>query len=73
MGDIGILAAGIAVMAGIGGGIGTGIATCAAIKATVKQPKAASKIQAIFIMAAGLCGATAIYGFIISMIILFVK
>lgn len=73
MNDLGLLAAGIAVMAGIGGGIGTGIATSAAIKATAKQPEAAGKIQSVFIMAAGLCGATAIYGFIISMILLFVK
>lgn len=73
MDSLGILAAGIAVMGAIGGGIGTGIATSAAIKATVKQPKVAGKIQGIFIMATGLCGATAIYGFIVSMILLFVK
>ncbi|WP_297436133.1 ATP F0F1 synthase subunit C [uncultured Clostridium sp.] len=73
MSGIGMLAAGIAVMAGIGGGIGTGIATSAAIKASVQQPEAAGKIQTVFIMAAGLCGATAIYGFIISIIIIFVK
>ncbi|ENY99876.1 ATP F0F1 synthase subunit C [Clostridium thermobutyricum] len=73
MNGLAMIAAGIAVMAGIGGGIGTGIATSAAIKATVKQPKAAGKIQGIFIMATGLCGATAIYGFIISIIIMFVK
>ncbi|WP_297521498.1 ATP synthase F0 subunit C [uncultured Clostridium sp.] len=70
---IGILAAGIAVMGAIGGGIGTGIATSAAIKASVQQPEASGKIQTIFIMAAGLCGATAIYGLIISIILLFVK
>ncbi|MGL4656150.1 MAG: ATP F0F1 synthase subunit C [Sarcina sp.] len=73
MSELAMLGAGIAVMAGIGGGIGTGIATSAAIKATVKQPKAAGKIQGIFILAAGFCGATAIYGFIISMILMFVK
>ncbi|MFR5266595.1 MULTISPECIES: ATP F0F1 synthase subunit C [Clostridium] len=71
--DISLLAAGIAALAGIGGGIGTGIATAGAIRATVKQPNMASKIQAIFIMASGLCGATAIYGLIIAIIILFVK
>lgn len=73
MTGLGLLAAGIAVMAGIGGGIGTGIATSAAIKASTQQPEAEGKIQTIFFMAVGLCGATAIYGFIVSMIILFVK
>ncbi|MGL4739730.1 MAG: ATP F0F1 synthase subunit C [Sarcina sp.] len=73
MTGIGMVAAGIAVMGAIGGGVGTGIATSAALKATVQQPEAAGKIQTIFIMAVGLCGATAIYGLIISIIILFVK
>lgn len=63
----------IAALAGIGGAIGTGIAAKAAIKASIEQPAAATKIQSAFIMGAGLCGATAIYGFVISMIIIFVK
>ena len=67
--DLSLLAAGIACLACIGGGVGTGIAT----KAMAKQPEMANKINSIFIMATGLCGATAIYGLVVAIIILFVK
>ena len=71
--DLSLLAAGIACLASIGGGVGTGIATRASIKAMAKQPEMANKINSIFIMATGLCGATAIYGLVVAIIILFVK
>ena len=67
-----LLAAGIAVLAGIGAGIGIGIATAGAIEATARQPEASDKIQSLFIMGAGLSEATAIYGLVISIILLFV-
>ncbi|MFR5266596.1 MULTISPECIES: ATP synthase F0 subunit C [Clostridium] len=70
---IGMVAAGIAVMTGIGGGIGTGIATSEAIKSMTKEPKLAGKIQSLFIMGTGLAGATAIYGLVVAIIIIFVK
>ena len=68
-----LLGAGIAVLAGIGAGIGIGIATGRATEAIARQPEAADKIQSLFIMGSGLSEATAIYGFVISIILLFVK
>lgn len=71
--DLSILAAAIAVLAGIGAGIGIGIATGKATEAIARQPEAAGKIQSVLIIGAGLAEATAIYGLIVAIIILFVK
>lgn len=71
--DLTVLAAGIAVLAGIGAGIGIGIATGRATEAIARQPEAAGKIQTALILGAGLAEATAIYGLIVAIIILFVK
>ncbi|MGL4774463.1 MAG: ATP synthase F0 subunit C [Clostridium sp.] len=71
--DLSILAAAIAVLAGIGAGIGIGIATGKATEAIARQPEASGKIQSVLIIGAGLAEATAIYGLIVSIIILFVK
>ena len=66
--NLSILAAGIAVLAGIGAGIGIGIATGKAAEAVGRQPEASSKIMTMFILGAGLSEATAIYGLIIAFI-----
>lgn len=71
--DMSVLAAAIAVLAGIGAGIGIGIATGKATEAVSRQPEAANKIQTMLILGAGLAEATAIYGLIVAIIILFVK
>lgn len=71
--DLTVLAAGIAVLAGIGAGIGIGIATGRATEAIARQPEAAGKIQTVLILGAGLAEATAIYGLIVAIILLFVK
>ena len=63
------LAAGIAVLAGIGAGIGIGIATGKAVEGISRQPEAAGKIQSALILGAGLSEATAIYGLIIAFIL----
>ena len=71
-----ILGAGIAVASAIGGGIGTGIAVEGAAEARAmakRNPELGSKINATFIMATGLAGATSIYGLVIAIIILFLK
>ncbi len=70
--DLSVIAAGIAVLSGIGAGIGIGIATAGALEATARQPEASDKIQSLFIMGAGLSEATAIYGLVVSIILLFV-
>lgn len=67
------IAAGIAVLTGFGAGIGIGIATSKAAEGVSRQPEAQSKITSIMILGSVLAEATAIYGLVISLIILFVK
>ena len=68
------IGAGIAVLAGIGAGIGIGIATGHASDAVARQPEAESKISKLLILGCALAEATAIYGFVIAiLIIMFLK
>lgn len=68
------LGAAIAVLTGIGAGIGIGIATSKATDAIARQPEAADKIQRSLLLGCALAEATAIYGFVIGLlIILFLK
>ena len=64
----------IAVLTGIGAGIGIGIATGHASDAVARQPEAESKISKLLILGCALAEATAIYGFVIAiLIIMFLK
>ena len=68
------IGAGIAVLTGIGTGIGIGIATGHASDAVARQPEAESKISKLLILGCALAEATAIYGFVIAiLIIMFLK
>mgnify|MGYP002931773331 CR=1 FL=1 len=68
------LGAGIAALTGIGGGIGIGIATGKAAEAIARQPEAEGKISKALLLGCALAEATAIYGFVIALlIILFLK
>ena len=68
------LGAGVAVVTGIGAGIGIGLATSKAVDAIARQPEADSKITKALLLGCALAGATAIYGFVIGLlIILFFK
>lgn len=67
------IAAAIAVFTGIGAGIGISLATGKAAEAISRQPEAAGKIRSVTILGAALAEATAIYGFLIALIILFVR
>lgn len=67
------IAAGIAVFTGFGAGIGIGIATSKAAEAVSRQPEASGKITTITILGAALAEATAIYGFVVALILLFAK
>ena len=68
------LGAGIAVLGALGAGIGIGIATGKATEAVARQPEADSKIRNMLILGCALAEATAIYGFVIGlMIIIMVK
>ena len=68
------LGAGIAALACIGAGIGIGIAAGKATEAVARQPEAESKITKLLLLGGALAEATAIYGFVIALlIILFLK
>ena len=68
------IGAGIAVFTGIGAGIGIGIATSKAVESIARQPEAESKISKALLLGCALAEATAIYGFVIALlIILFLK
>ena len=74
MGTIIAIGAGIAVLAGLGAGVGIGIATAKAVDAIARQPEAESKISKALLLGCALAEATAIYGFVIALlIILFLK
>ena len=61
--------AGIAVLTGIGAGIGIGMATSKAVEAIARQPEAESKISKSLLLGCALAEATAIYGFVIGLLI----
>ena len=63
------IGAGIAVLTGIGAGIGIGMATSKAVEAIARQPEADGKIRTSLILGCALAEATAIYGFIIALLI----
>ena len=63
------IGAGIAVLTGIGGGIGIGMATSKAVEAIARQPEAESKISKSLLLGCALAEATAIYGFVIGLLI----
>lgn len=71
--DMGLVAigAGLAVMTGIGAGVGMGIATSKAVEAVARQPEASGKINAMLLLGLALTESTAIYGFIVALIIMF--
>ena len=71
MGTLIAIGAGIAVLTGIGAGVGIGIATGKAVDAIARQPEAESKISKNLILGCALAEATAIYGFIIGILIVF--
>ena len=72
-GTIIAIGAGIAVLTGLGAGVGIGLATSKAVEAIARQPEAESKISKALLLGCALAEATAIYGFVIGLLILFVK
>ena len=63
------IGAAIAVMTGIGAGIGIGMATSKAVEAIARQPEAEGKISKTLLLGCALAEATAIYGFVIGLLI----
>lgn len=68
------IGAGIAVLTGVGTGVGIGLATSKAVDSIARQPEAEGKISKALLLGCALAEATAIYGFVIALlIILFLK
>ena len=64
------IGAGLAALTGIGAGIGIGLATSKATDAIARQPEAESKISKSLLLGCALAEATAIYGFVIALMII---
>ena len=64
------LGAGIAALACIGAGVGIGIAAGKASEAVARQPEAESKIMNMLLLGGALAEATAIYGFVVAILII---
>ena len=68
------IGAAVAVLTGIGAGLGIGLATGKAVDAIARQPEAESKISKSLLLGCALAEATAIYGFVIAiLVIMFLK
>jgi F-type H+-transporting ATPase subunit c len=65
-----LIGAGIAALAGLGAGIGIGIATGKTAEAISRQPEASAKIQTVFFLGIALAEATAIYGFVVAILLI---
>ncbi len=67
------ISAAIAVFTGIGAGIGISFATAKAAESVARQPEASGKIMSVTLLGTALSEATAIYGFVIAIILLILK
>jgi len=67
------IGAALAVFTGLGAGIGMGIATSKAVEAVGRQPEAANQINRILLLGLALTESIAIYGFVIALLIIFVR
>ena len=68
-----MIAAGIAVLTGLGAGIGIGLATGKATEAIARQPEAKGDINKALLLGCALAEATAIYGFVIALLVVLLK
>ena len=69
--DLTAIGAAIAVFTGLGAGIGIGVATSKATDAVARQPEADGKIMKLLLLGCALAEATAIYGLVVAIMILF--
>ena len=68
-----MIAAGIAVLTGLGAGLGIGIATSKAVEAIARQPEAAGDINKALLLGSAMAEATAIYGFVVALLLVIMK
>ncbi|MDQ7982940.1 MAG: ATP synthase F0 subunit C [Spiroplasma sp.] len=66
------LGAGVATITCFGAGIGQGYAAGKAVEAVSRNPEVESKIRSMFIIGAAIAESGAIYGLVISLILIFV-
>jgi F-type H+-transporting ATPase subunit c len=66
------IAAGLAIMTGMFTGLGQGLAASKAVEAVGKNPEAEGKIRTMLIVGCALAETCAIYGMLISFLIIFV-
>lgn len=65
------IGAGMAVMTAMAAGLSMGIATGKACESVARQPEASGKISSTLLLGLALAESTAIYGFVIAIIMLF--
>lgn len=70
---MGLIGAGIAVLTGLGAGLGIGMATSKAVEAIARQPEAAGEINRALLLGCALAEATAIYGFVVALLMVIMK
>ena len=66
------LGAAVAVLTGAGAGIGIGLATAKATESIARQPEAKGSINGALLLGCALAEATAIYGLLVAILIIFV-
>ncbi|MBE6751459.1 MAG: ATP synthase F0 subunit C [Clostridia bacterium] len=59
----------IAMLTALGAGFGMCFATAKAVESVARQPEAASKIQTILLLGCALAESTAIYAFVVALIL----
>ncbi|SKA83802.1 ATP synthase F0 subcomplex C subunit [Clostridium sp. USBA 49] len=64
------IAAGIAVLAGIGAGVSTGNATGKAVEAISRQPEASGKVTTALLLGNAFAEATAVYGLLVALMLI---
>ena len=68
-----MIAAGIAVLTGIGAGLGIGIAKSKAVEAIERKQEASGDINKALLLGSALAEATAIYGFVVALLLVIMK
>ena len=71
--DGALLGAGIAALTGLGAGVGMGIATGKAVEATARKPEEVGKIRTMLLLGLAFAETTAIYGLLVSILLIFVS
>lgn len=63
------MAAAVAMLTAIGAGFGMCFATAKAVEAIARQPEASGKIQTVLLLGCALAESTAIYAFVVALIL----